>query len=224
MKLIDMKTYPKRNQYNWFIQYQNPAYGFDVDIDCTEVVKESKEMKQSFFPHFLYRIMLAINSIPELKMRVVDGKPYSYDVIHPTFTVMTKQGVYQNCGFEMKENFPLFYQTCRALIDEVKELEVNDELDRFPICKTPNVVFLTSIPTLNFTSMTHPLPIGNQESLSIPRACFGKYYQTEDGHYHVKLNLTVSHVFVDGYPLADCFRLIQELSNKRIEENPVLLK
>ena len=150
MKLIDMKTYPKRNQYNWFIQYQNPAYGFDVDIDCTEVVKE-----QSFFPHFLYRIMLAINSIPELKMRVVDGKPYSYDVIHPTFTVMTKQGVYQNCGFEMKENFPLFYQTCRALIDEVKELEVNDELDRFPICKTPNVVFLTSIPTLDDTSSSH---------------------------------------------------------------------
>ena len=180
MKEIDMKTYPKRNQYEWFKTYQNPAYGFDVYIDVTAVVNEAKEKKESFFPHFLYRILKGINAIDEMRMRIVDGKPYLFDTINPTFTVMTKEGVYQNCGFEMIEDFPSFYKKAREVIDEVKNLPVSDELDRFPICKTPNVVFLTCVPILNYQAMTHPLPLGDQESLSIPRCCCGKYHQLED--------------------------------------------
>lgn len=207
---IDMTTYPKRNQYKWFMNYPSSAYGFDVDMDVTEIVRMSKERKESFFPYFFYAIMKGINSVKELRMRVVDGKPYLYSTINPTFTVMTVEGVYQNCGFEMVDDFSLFYKTCKENINVVKNLPTTDELDRYPICQTPNVVFGTCIPVLNYTAMTHPLPTGNQESLSIPRVCFGKYHQVQNESYHVTLNITVSHVFVDGYPLAACFDRIQK--------------
>ena len=210
-KEINMETYKKRNQYQWFKNYPCSAYGFDVDIDVTKLVLLSKERKESFFPYFFFAAMKGINAIEELRMRIVDGLPYLYDRIHPTFTVMTKENVYQNCGFEMKDDFREFYETTKEVIEEVKNLPVSDKLDRFPICETPNVVFATCIPVLDFTGMTHPLPGGNQESLSVPRICWGKYHQKEDGSYHVMLNITVSHVFVDGYPLAACFKTIQEV-------------
>lgn len=211
---IDMKTYKKRNQYLWFKNYASSAYGFDVEMDVSQIVKISKEKKESFFSYFLYAVMKGVNAIEEMRMRIVDGKPYLYDYIHPTFTVMTKEGVYQNCGFEMMDDFSSFYQKAEAVIQEVKTLPVSDELDRFPICQTPNVVFATCIPILDFKGMTHPLPTSNQESLSIPRICWGKYHQVGENSYRVMLNITVSHAFVDGFPLAHCFEKIQETLNK----------
>ncbi len=210
---IDMTTYKKRNQYQWFKNYPSSAYGFDVDIDVTKIVEVSKSRKESFFPYFLFAVMKGVNDVKELRMRIVDDTPYLYDRIHPTFTVMTKEDVYQNCGFEMTDDFTEFYKKTKEVIEEVKNLPVNGELDRFPICKTPNVVFATCVPILNYVSMSHPLPIGNQESLSIPRICWGKYHRNDDGSYHVALNITVSHAFVDGYPLATCFNKIQEIVN-----------
>ncbi len=207
---IDMKTYPKRNQYLWFKNYPQSCYGFDVNLDVTELVRYTKERKESFFPYFFYAVLTGVNAIDEMRMRIVNGKPYLYDRIHPTFTVMTKEGVYQNCGFELPDTFPEFYDETRRIIKDVKNLPVSEDLDRFPICQTPNVVFATCIPLLSFTAMTHPLPVGDQESLSIPRICWGKYHQEADGSYHVMLNITVSHVFVDGFPLSHCFERIQE--------------
>lgn len=209
---IDMKTYKKRNQYLWFRNYAQSCYGFDVDIDVTEFVHYCKGRKESFFPYFFYAVLQGVNAVEEMRMRIVDGKPYLYDRIHPTFTVMTKEGVYQNCGFELPDTFGEFYDETRRIIEEVKNLPVSEELDRFPICETPNVVFATCIPVLSFAGMTHPLPIGNQESLSIPRICWGKYHESDDGRYHVMLNITVSHVFVDGFPLSRCFQIIQEMA------------
>ncbi len=210
---IDMTTYEKRNQYQWFKNYPSSAYGFDVDIDVTELVRTSKANKQSFFPYFLYAVMKGVNAVKELRMRIVEDTPYLYDCIHPTFTVMTKENVYQNCGFEMTDDFQEFYKKTKETIEQVKNMPVTDELDRFPICQTPNVVFATCIPILSYKSMTHPLPTGNQESLSIPRICWGKYVMNPDNSYHVTLNITVSHAFVDGYPLANCFNKIQEIVN-----------
>ena len=150
-KEINMETYKKRNQYQWFKNYPCSAYGFDVDIDVTKLVLLSKKRKESFFPYFFFAVMKGINAIDELRMRIVDGLPYLYDRIHPTFTVMTKENVYQNCGFEMKDDFREFYETTKEVIEEVKNLPVSDKLDRFPICETPNVVFATCIPVLDFT-------------------------------------------------------------------------
>ena len=211
MKKIDMTTYKKRNQYNWFIKYQNPCYGFNVDIDVTELVRLSKERHQSFFPYMLYAEMMAINSIDEMRMRVVGGEPVIYEQINPTFTVMGDDGVYLNCGFEMKKDFKSFYIECKRIIEEAKHLGNGDELDRYPICSRSDVVFATSVPVIDYVSMSHPLPVSNQESLSITRSCFDKYHLKEDGRYHVTLNINVSHVFVDGFPLSACFNEVRRL-------------
>lgn len=212
MKEIDMKTYKKRSQFAYFRTFLNPNYGFDTEIDVTVLVSFCKEHHYSFFPCFLFAIMKGVNEIVEMRMRIVSDKPVLYDVVHPTFTVMTKNDVYVNAGFEMKEDFPSFYSLCRKIVDEAKGIEEDDFL-HYPICNEPNVLYATCVPILKYAAMSHPLPLGNAESMTIPRSCFGKYYEKEDGHTYVLLNFTVSHLFVDGYPLAKCFNRIQEIVN-----------
>ena len=54
---IDLKTYPKRNQYAWFSTFPDPTYGFDVDIDVDSVVRLAKSRGDSFFPYFFFLVM-----------------------------------------------------------------------------------------------------------------------------------------------------------------------
>ncbi len=212
---IDRTKYKKRNLFDWFVQYGESEYGFDVDRDVTEIVNLSKERKQSFFEYFFFAVRKGVNSVKERRRRLVSNKAYLYDVIHPTRTVRGEEGVYQNSGFERKDDFSSFQKECRKTIEEAKHRPINGDLNRFPICNEPNVVYATCIPMLNFKGMTHPTPTGNQEALSVPRICWGKYYLGLDKRYHVTLNITVSHLFVDGYPLAACFGNIQKfLDNK----------
>lgn len=207
---IDMKTYRKRNQYEWFHTFPDPTYGFDVDIDVTNVVHLAKKKGISFFESFLYFILMAVNEVPEMRMREVQGHVYLYDTIHPTFTVMGNDGIYQNAGCELSKDFDGFCAAVRKTIEEAKKLPSNEELDRYPMCKEPNVIYATSIPVLSIKGVRHPTPAGNYDSLSVPRSLFDRYRKTADGRYHCTLNITVSHTLVDGFPLAECFRKIQE--------------
>lgn len=209
-KEIDMTTYEKRNQYHWFRQFADPTYGFNVDLDVNDLVLLTKKRKQSFFIYFYYLILRAVDRVDEMKMREVDGKVYLYDVIHPTMTVMSEYGIYQNAGTEMDWDFVNFFHKVRAVIDEAKHLKPGDDLDRYPVCKVPNCLYTTSIPVLSVVSMTHPTPAGDYDSLSVPRICFDRYEIKGDGRYHVTLNITVSHTLVDGFPLARCFNYIKE--------------
>lgn len=211
MREIDLKAYPKRNQYQWFRTFPDPTYGFNVDIDVDEVVKLTKERKESFFPSFLYLVMLGVNSIDEMRMREIDNHIYIYDVIHPTFTVMNDEGIYQNAGTRMCSDFATFYENVRAKLDETKKLKASEALDRDPLCQSYDVVFATCIPTLSIKGVVHPIPANNYNNLSVPRILWDKYEKKADGRYHLTLNITVSHTLVDGFPLAACFNKIKDL-------------
>lgn len=217
MREIDMKIYRKRNQFNWFSTFPDPTYGFNVDVDVDKVVRLSKEKRESFFAYFMFIVSLGINSVEEMRMRQVKGHVYLYDKANPTFTVMTDSGVYQNAGCQMDFDFRKCYQSIVDAIEKAKEMEIDDNLDRFPVCSSPDAIYATCIPQLDFSSMSHPTPAYNYDSLSVPRVCWGKYHLENDNHYHLMLNITVSHTLVDGVPLAKCFNKIREICSKAEE-------
>jgi chloramphenicol O-acetyltransferase type A len=209
---IDLATYPKRNQYAWFSKFPDPSYGFNVDIDVEAVVAFSKARGESFFPAFFYLVMKSLNAIPELRMREVQGHIYLYPLIHPTWTVLSESGVYNNVGCRMEESYPVFYAAVKKVTDAAKKCVPNGKLDQDPIVEEPDVVFATCLPNLEVEGMSHPTPSGDHDNLSIPRIFWDKYRKKEDGHYHLTLNITVSHTLVDGYPLAAVFNAIKAAS------------
>ena len=209
-KVIKLEELKKRKQYDWFKTFSNPCYGFNVKMDVSEVVKYSKETKTSFFINVLYLITTGLSSVEEMRMREVNGEIRLYDSINPTFTVMTKIGVYENAGFDMIDNYNDFYKKAKEVVDEVSNQksvkETYNEANLF------NDYYMTCIPWLSIESMTHPLCDNNYSSSSCPRICWDKYKE-EDGKYTMLLNITVSHCFVDGYPLTVAFKNIQDNFN-----------
>ncbi|MDE7095332.1 MAG: hypothetical protein K2O23_02485, partial [Anaeroplasmataceae bacterium] len=52
-KIIDIKTWNRKKQFEWFNSFANPCYGITIDLDVTEIVTFSKKSKTSFFINFL---------------------------------------------------------------------------------------------------------------------------------------------------------------------------
>ena len=213
-QVIKYQDLKKRKQYDWFKTFANPCYGFDVKMDVTKVVEYSKKTNTSFFINVLYLVTTGMSMIEEMRIREVKGEIRLYDKINPTFTVMTDLGIYENSGFEMIDDYQGFYNKAKEVIEKVKyQTFIKDTYNDSNLF---NDYYITCIPWLSLEGMTHPLCDNNFESSSVPRICWDKY-RLENDKYVMLLNITVSHCFVDGYPLTLAFKNIQEKFNN-VEE------
>ena len=210
MKEININNWERYNTYTWFKGFSNSTYGVNVLLDVTKLVKHSKENNQSFFINALYIILKGLNSVDEMRMRLIDDKPYIFDDINPAFTVMTKAGTFENVRFKNINNYKEFYDKAKTVIEETKNKEKIEKCDYNPT-NLYDEYYITCTPWLNFVSLTHPIP-DDKSSQCVPRICWGKFTEN-NGKYEMMLNITVSHIFVDGYPLSNTFNKIQELLN-----------
>ena len=210
MHELDFSNSTRLNTYNWFKSFSNSTYGMNVKLDVTKLVKLTKKRKESFFINMLFIIMKGLNSTEELRMRLIDDKPYIYDDINPAFTVMTKANTFENVRFENKSDYHEFYKIAKERIDEAKEHDSLIKCEYNPTNQF-NEYYITCTPWIDFVSLTHPIP-NDKTSQTVPRVCWGKYTNNND-KYELTLNITVSHIFVDGYPLSQTFMKIQELLN-----------
>lgn len=211
MKIIDKSTFKKINQYNYFKTFDDPTYGFNVKIDVTNLVNYKNEKRISFFIPFLYLTTLAMNSIYEFHLREIDGEIVYFETINPTYTVMSNGGVYFNTRNDLRDSFKIFYEETRENIDKIKN---KTEIDLVYNDDDYAVYYITCVPNISILGMNHPTPSKNYTSSSVPRVFWDKYnYDKNENRYFLTLNITVSHCFIDGYPLAQAFTKLNEMLN-----------
>ncbi len=210
MKKMDMSGVREKT-YNWFKTFSNSTYSCNVVMDVTKLIKYTKEHNESFFTNLLYIVVKGLNSIDEMRMRLVDEEPVIFEEINPAFTVMTKTGTFENVRFKNISDYKEFYKIAHEKIDKAKN-QIEIEKEEYNPKNCYDEYYITCLPWVEFTQLTHPIP-DDKSSQCIPRICWGKYYE-ENGKYKMNLNITVSHIFVDGYPLSKTFIKIQELLDK----------
>ena len=108
MKEIDIETWNRKTTYEWFNSFTDSTYSVTVKMNITKLVKITKETKSSFFANMLYVVVLGLNSIPEMRMRMYNGKPVIFDDINPAITVMTKDGIFTNARFKNNKDYKSF--------------------------------------------------------------------------------------------------------------------
>lgn len=213
-KEIDIENWNRRTTYEWFRSFSNPCYGVTVDMDVTELVAFAKETGRSFFGCMAWIVTDGMNEVEELRMRLLDGRPIVYDRTHPAYTVMTDAGMFVNCRHPMGGSLAEFCAISRRTIDALKHDTKTAPEDSYNPENCWDEIYLTSVPWLRLDGLCHPIP-DDPSSQSVPRVLFDRWRE-ENGRKKVHLNLTVSHVFVDGYPLCRAFAGIQtKLDNCR---------
>lgn len=216
MQIIDMEHSKRRKHFAWFSSILDPHCSIEARVDVTNIVLHAKKHQRSFYLEFLYLVMEAVHAVPEMRMRIKGKDAVLFDTIHPSYTIMKNNGVFDTCRHEMSHVYGEFYARGAEAIalrkcHEDDGEEFND--DRI------DLVYISSLPWLDVTSMTHPLPLGDHENLSIPRISWGKYTE-KDGRYTLTFHITAHHALADGKELCDCILILQKLLDAVDTENP----
>ena len=65
--------------------------------------------------------MKSLNSLEEFRLRILKGEVVLYDVINPSYIVMSDSGVILTCRSEMRDNYAEFYANVRNDIENTKK-------------------------------------------------------------------------------------------------------
>ncbi len=179
-----------------------------------------KRMRSRFFIEMLYLVTEALHSVDEMRMRFKGDDVVLFDMINPSYTVMTDTGVFENCRHSMSHDYETFYARAAEAIAQTKTGARKPEFNDLSIIDD---FYITSLPWVDVVSMTHPIPTFSRENMTIPRVGWGKYAE-RDGRYELVLNLTANHALVDGAPLSAVAVNLQKMIDEVDVESPGLAR
>ena len=196
---------------NPFINFLSARYAMSARINVEKLWNWCHENDVSFFIMSLGCLINAVNSVPELKRRIIDGKAVEYDYLYGLTPIMNeKNNVYK----EMKVKIPQDFTDIHEWHDYVKDLSqkiLNGEEEGFFVEMEKrdlvNIANFSCIPWVDFDMITNCVVEGNAIQ---PLITWGKV--NED--YEMSISITVSHIFVNGRELGYFYENAQKEFNR----------
>ena len=152
-------------------------------------------MSLSFF------IAKAVNRIPALRQRIIQGELVEFSRVDPSFTVLLEDDTFSFCHCPYVEHFTDYREHYTARIQQVKACPDQGQGE------TQHLFFMTNIPWVSFTSMVHPY---DEKYGSIPNVAVGKYF-TQGERLMVPIGIQVHHGIVDGIHVGQFYQHLSEL-------------
>ncbi len=209
MKKIEQENWPRRSQFEFFRSFDQPYFDVCARVDVTGLRARSRANKESLFANMLFEAMGAVNEVAELRQRIRGDEVIEHALVHPNFTVLNENQVVNfctgNCVLDRAE-FAADVARLSAATQVLDELQLGDDAIR------DDMVFVTSLPWLDFTAISHPFA-GNSEKSggfgdSIPRLAWGKIVESA-GQASVSVQLTVHHALADGLHVSRFFQALE---------------
>ena len=202
MRHIDMQTWSRRNHFKLFNTFNHPHFNMCVNVDVTTFYPFVKRNGYSLTVCMVYFIARVANEIPEFRYRIRGDQVIEHEVVNPSFSILIDKDHFSFCGVEYVEDFSEFAKRAEKNIADVKahlDIEYNPEQD--------NMLYMTSIPWVSFTSFTHPMQLHPTDS--VPRFAWGKYFKENDT---LKMPLSVQghHAVMDGIHMGRYYEKIQD--------------
>ncbi len=190
MRYINMQTWPRREHFKFFSALDHPHFGMCANVDLTKFYPMVKQRSFSSTLAIVYVLSRAANAIPEFRYRIRGGKVVEHEVVHPSITILTNEDLFSFCTIDYFENFSEF---------EAKAAEKIAYVQKNPTLKDEpgqdDLLFMTAIPWVSFTSFMHPMHL--QPADSVPRFAWGKFFK--DGKFlKMPLGVQVHHALMDG--------------------------
>ncbi|MTI47929.1 chloramphenicol acetyltransferase [Sporosalibacterium faouarense] len=205
-KYLDMESWPRKQQYKLFKEMDYPHFNVCANLDITKFYSYIKENNISFYKAMIFIATNTANSITEFRYRMKDDKIIEYDLTHPSFTIMTQPEVFSFCTVDYMENFQQFNKKAEEKAKLLKgKIDLEDEPNR------DDLIYITTMPWVSFTSVTHPIDISSSDS--IPRIAWGKFFK-ENEVLKLPFSVQVNHALMDGVHVGKYFIKIQEILNK----------
>jgi chloramphenicol O-acetyltransferase type A len=206
--LLDLENWPRAAHFHFFRKFEEPFFGATVEIDCTKAYDNSKTSGASFFIYYLHKTLVAVNSNESFRYRIADEQIYIYDQIDGSATISREDGTF---GFSLMEYSPDFSIFETTALSEIKRIQNTTGIFTRAF-DSDNVIHLSAIPWLNFTSLSHARSYTFPDSC--PKISFGKMITNEEGKRTMSMSIHVHHGLMDGLHLGQFVDCFQELMNQ----------
>ncbi len=207
MKTIELSGWNRRKHYELFKTYRQPFFNVCFDLDLTRFLPSVKTAGQPFFLSFVHAVMKAANRTEALRLRIRGEEVVLHDVVRPSFTMMTDEGVFRFLTVPYEDDPEGFLRRAADTVEAAKKaVDVADEPG------VDDLVFLTSMPWISFTSVEHAMP-GHPDD-SFPRLTWGKYHDVA-GRIVIPFSVAAHHALVDGQDVGFFAAELQAVLNGR---------
>ena len=202
MKEIDFDL-----ENNPFINFLSSRYTMSARVNVENLWIKSKEQDLSFFVMSLGALMNALNDIPQMRRRIIDGGVIEFESLDAVCPIMDKdETVFKEIRIEAPQRFYNILKWHDYVVDyQLNVIEGVDkafDLDTMERDKI-NIANFSCIPWVDFDSITNATAAGNAIQ---PLITWGKV----NDNYEMTVSITVSHIFVNGLELAKFYKNAQE--------------
>lgn len=206
MRYVNMETSPRCEHFELFNSWDYPHFNMCANVDLTAFYPAVKSRGVSFTVGIIYVLTRAANAIPEFRQRIREGKVVEHEIVHPSTTILAKDDLFSFCTMTYEPDFSSFAAGAAKQIACVQEHPTVDS-DSFE----DDLLYMTSIPWVSFTSFMHPVHLHPVDS--VPRFAWGKYF--EEGEL-LKMPLSVQghHALMDGLHVGRYYAEVQEYLNE----------
>ena len=190
LKYIDLETWPRRELFNFFINYANPYFNVCTKVDVTRLLSMVRNRGVRISSAVHYFGLRAANDVEPFRYRLQDRKIVVYEVINGGTTVLLPNESFAYAYFDYDVDFEKFVTGMNKSVDEVR----NGDGVLKPSMRD-DLIYHTTLPWFSFTSFAHARTPGRGDS--VPRLVFGKF--TEEGErVMMPISVEVHHALVDG--------------------------
>lgn len=208
-KIIDVSTWDRKAQFQFFKNFEEPFWGATVEVDCTKGYNWAKENGVSFYLYYLFQSMKAVNAVENFRYRYEDEKVYLYDDVGASATVLRENGTFGFSHVGFQEHFSDFVVSANKEFSRVRATE-----DLVPGSASANVVHYSSVPWLKFTGLSHARTFSRQDSA--PKISFGKMTK-QNNQLSMPVSIHVHHALVDGIHLGQHVDYFQQYMDEGLE-------
>ena len=183
---------------NPFANFLTSRYAMSARLDVERMWNWCHENDRSFFVMSLGCLMNAVNSVPALRRRIIDGRAVEYDYLEGLSPIMDEGNeVYKEMRVETPQNF----KDILEWHDYVKDLSgdiLSGKYEGFALemekRDLTNVANFSCIPWVDFDMITNCVVEGSAVQ---PLITWGKVNE----NYEMSVSITVNHIFVNGRDL-----------------------
>ncbi len=205
-QLIDLASYPRAAILRAFVDRQLPQFSITCEVDVTGIHRAYEAAGLGFFLPMSHAVSRAVNAVPQLRHRVIDGLLYEYERTDPGFTVAREGDLFSFCDGVHDEDF------ARYCADNGARMAAVVDQPDLTVRAKHHMFFISCLPWLSFTGFTHPYdPI----YAYVPIVTLGKFTRrsTREGEAVVMpVGMQVHHGTVDGVHVARFYRELERLA------------
>lgn len=206
---LDLAHWHRRAHFEFYRHFDEPFFGFCVEVDCGRALQWCKAQNQSFYLFYVHKIAQVVNELKPFRYRLEGEQVAVYDEVAIGATVDRADGSF---GFSFIPYTPDFQTFVEGAEAEFARVRARSDLE--PSNGTDNVIHFSAVPWVKFTALSHARRFSGEDSC--PKVSVGKVTRIpafdETGDIVQKQVMPVSvhghHALMDG---ADIARFMQRL-------------